>query len=93
MYVNSNRSFEETCLRFMKLGGKEGDASLIQYLTFCLNKYNRRVAAFEDDDLKPNPKYTEQTQRTVLATWLLELKLCSLEDAQSYAMLRKERAE
>lgn len=45
MYVKSNRSFEETCLRFMKLGGTKGDESLVHYLSCCLEKYNTRAHA------------------------------------------------
>ena len=42
LYVESNRSFEEICLKFMKLGTKKGDESLEKYLSFCLEKYNTR---------------------------------------------------
>ena len=44
LYVESNRSFEEICLKFSKLGSKLGDHSLEKYLSFCLEKYNRRAA-------------------------------------------------
>ena len=71
-------------MRFMKLGGTKGDESLVHYLTCCLDKYNQRaktVALVEpDDDEAVNPITSERTQRTVLATWLLELKLNLLED-------------
>ena len=46
IYVESNRSFEEISLKFMKLGSKQGDASLEKYLTYCLEKYNAKSAVY-----------------------------------------------
>ena len=43
LYVESNRSFEEICLKFMRLGTKKGDESLEKYLSSCLEKYNKRA--------------------------------------------------
>ena len=78
----------------MKLGTKKGDESLEKYLESCLDKYNKRAQAYAmqaaDDDNQGNYD-KERTQRTVLATWLLEIKLNMLEDAQNQALLKKDR--
>ena len=44
LYVQSNRNFEEICLKFMQLGSKLGDVSLEKYLTACLEHYNKQSA-------------------------------------------------
>lgn len=70
----------------MKLGTKKGDESLEKYMIFCLDKYNKRANshALEAADDENQGNYDrERTQRTVLATWLLEIKLNMLEDAQN----------
>ena len=94
VYVESDRSFEETCLKFMRLESKQGEASLEKYLSFCLEKYNSRAAQYvlSADDYGASEFNKERTQRTVLATWLLEIKLSMLEDAQNQALVKRDRA-
>ena len=76
----------------MKLGSKKGDESLEKYLGFCLDKYNRRAKKYvlvSADEQNQGNYDRERTQRTVLATWLLEIKLNLLEEVQNQALLKK----
>lgn len=83
LYVESDRSFEETSLKFMRLASKQGDASLEKYQASCLEKLNQRSMGFSmsTDETSQALFNKERTQRTVLATLLLEIKLSMLEDA------------
>ena len=62
-YVLSNRSFEEICLKFMKLGTKKGEESLERYLESCLEKYNKAAMKFvlvENHDQNNGNLYRER---------------------------------
>ena len=91
IYVESNRPFEEVTLKFMQLNSKSGDAGIERYLLSVLEKYEKRAAAPDKDRNHPNEaKENELAQRIVLTTWLLELKLNTLEEAQSQAEFKKD---
>ena len=78
----------------MNYGTKRGDESLEKYLTYSLEKYNDRVnlRVLEVADSANQGNYDrERTQRTVLSTWLLEIKLSILEDAQNQSQYKRDK--
>ena len=65
-----------------------------KYLGACLDKYNKRAMEYvlvQVDEQNHGNFDKERTQRTVLATWLLEIKLNMLEEVQNQALLKKDR--
>lgn len=81
-YVDSSRNFEEVALMFMQQESKEAESGLEKYLSELFERFKRRANkhAMSVGEQENELFNRERTQRLVLSSWLLEIKLNALEE-------------
>ena len=92
LYADSNRNFEEIALIFMQKESKESESGLEKYLTELFDRFKKKANKYAlSTGEKENELFQrERTQRLVLSSWLLEIKLNVLEEAQMAGNTRSD---